>query len=156
VAVNGSEQRNYATLGAWWTLRAALIDDYRRARANGAVALNPRVDFETIMERAGRDEVGSVFTEFNEVQRLGSRKAIVDIGSQAQPFAIFIPDIETEKGQALLALLTNRYLPEGTEGGRTVARPRRSYGYVKGRLMMFQGRPEIVAEGPEDISDDPL
>jgi micrococcal nuclease len=44
VAVNGSEQRNYAALGAWWSLRAELIDDYRRARASGVKSLNSRID----------------------------------------------------------------------------------------------------------------
>lgn len=156
VAVNGSEQRNYAALGCWWTLRAELIDDYRRARAGGAKALNPRVDYETIVEMAGRKESGRVFTEFSEFRRLGSRKAMVDIGSVAQPFSIFIADIETAKGQALLSLLSLRYLSEGTEGGQTVTRPRRSYGYVKGALRLFNGRPEVVVDGPEDVSDVPF
>lgn len=153
VAVNGSEQRNYAALGAWWSLRAEVIDDYRRARSAGSRALNPRVDFEAIMSLAERNESATVFTEFSEYRRLGSRKAVVDIGSVAQPFSIFIPDIEVDKGQALLSLLSLRYLSEGTEGGHTVARPRRSYGYVKGQLKLFNGRPEIVADGPEDVSD---
>lgn len=30
--VNGSVQRDYPPLTAWWALRAAVIDDYRRAR----------------------------------------------------------------------------------------------------------------------------
>ena len=87
---------------------------------------------------------------------LGSRKAVVDIGSVAQPFSIFIPDIKVPKGQALLSMLLQRYLSEGTEGGRTVTRPRRSYGYVKGQLKVFNGRPEIMADGPEDVSDVPF
>ncbi len=156
VAVNGSEQRNYAALGCWWALRGELIDDYRRARASGAKSLNPRVDFEAIMKLAERNESATVFTEFSQFRRLGSRKAVVDIGSVAQPFSIFIPDIEVPKGQALLSLLLQRYLSEGTEGGRTVTRPRRSYGYVKGQLKVFNGRPEIMADGPEDVSDVPF
>lgn len=153
VAVNGSEQRNYAALGTWWALRAEVIDDYRRARANGAKALNPRVDFEAITKLAENNQTATVFTEFSEFRRLGSRKALVDIGSVAQPFSIFIPDIEAPKGQALLSLLSLRYLSEGTGGGQTVTRPRRSYGYVKGQLKLFNGHPEIVVDGPEDISD---
>jgi micrococcal nuclease len=60
VAVNGSEQRNYAALGAWWSLRAELIDGYRRARANGANFLNPRIDFEAILDLAERNESATV------------------------------------------------------------------------------------------------
>jgi hypothetical protein len=37
-----------------------------------------------------------------------------------------------------------------------VTRPRRSYGYVKGQLKLFNGRPEIIADGPEDFSDVPV
>jgi len=67
VKVNGSEQRNYAALGCWWMLRAELIDDYRRARASGSNALNPRVNFEAIMAMAARNESATVFTEFSGI-----------------------------------------------------------------------------------------
>ena len=43
VAVNGAEQRNYAVLTAWWALRAAVIEDYRRARSEGADILDSRL-----------------------------------------------------------------------------------------------------------------
>jgi micrococcal nuclease len=152
--VNGSEQRNYAALGAWWALRAEVIDDFRRSQAAGSRALNPRVHHEAIVERARAGGHATVFTEFGAYRRLGTRKAVIDIGSVAQPFSIFVPDIETEAGQRLLNLVARRYLSEGTEAGRTVTRPGRGYGYVRGMLKLFDGRPEIVAHGPEDVSDD--
>ena len=67
-----------------------------------------------------------------------------------------IPDIETKKGQRLVELLTARYIAGGTEGGRTVTEPCRGYGYVRGKLQMFRQQPEIVADGPEDLSDLPF
>lgn len=121
--------------------------------STGSKTLNPRTDFEVIIELAERNETATVFTEVGEYPRLGSRTAVVEIGSVAQRFSIFLPDIEEDKGQELLSLLSLRYLSEGTEGGRTVTRPRRSYGYVKGRLKLFNGRAEIVADGPENVSD---
>jgi hypothetical protein len=81
---------------------------------------------------------------------------VIDIGSQTQPFSIFIPDIETAKAQELIELLQTRYIAGGTEGGRTVTEPRRGYGYVRGHLKLFNGRPEIVVDGPEDVFDHPL
>jgi len=156
VEVNGSVQRDYPALTAWWAWRAAVIDDYRRARADGSKILNPRIDFEAIEVLAQQGQKVTVFTEFQNYQRLGARKAIVRIGSQAQPFAILIPDIETKKGQRLVELLTARYIAGGTEGGRTVTEPRRGYGYVRGKLQMFREQPEIVADGPEDLSDLPF
>jgi micrococcal nuclease len=156
IEVNGSVQRDYPALTAWWAWRAALIDDYRLGRAHGSKILNPRIDYEAIVALAEQGQKAIIFTEFQQYQRLGARKAIVRIGSQAQPFGIFIPDIEVEKGQRLVELLTARYIAGGTEGGRTVTAPRRSYGYVRGKLQMFRQEPEIVADGPEDISDLPF
>ncbi|MCI0465876.1 MAG: thermonuclease family protein [Beijerinckiaceae bacterium] len=155
-AVNGSERRNYYVLGTWWALRAAVIEDYRRLREGGSEILNPRVDFERIKVLAEERKRATIFTEFGQYVRLGSRKAIVRIGSMAQPFAIFIPDVESDAGQGLVSLLSGRYIAGGTEGGATVTQPRRSYGYVTGQLALFRGDPEIVAGGPEAISDVPV
>lgn len=154
--VNGAVLRDYPPLTAWWALRAAVIDDYRRARAQGTEILNPRIDFETIRQWAEEGRQATVFTEFQAYRRLSSSKAVIQIGSQAQPFSIFIPDIETAEAQALIELLETRYIAGGTEGGRTVTEPRRGYGYVRGQLKLYRGNPEIVVDGPEDVSDYPL
>lgn len=153
VAVNGSEQRNYANLGAWWSLRAAIIDDYRRARADGAGILNSRLDYAEIAERARNGQEIVVFTELATFRRLGSRRAVIDIGSQAQPFQVFIPDIETDEGMALVNLVHERYLAE--DDGRTTIRARRSYAYVQGRLQIFRDAPEVIVPGPAGITDAP-
>lgn len=156
VAVNGSEQRNYYALGTWWALRAAVIEDYRQLREDASEVLSPRIDFEQIKALAQDNKRATIFTEFSKYARLGSRKAVVRIGSVAQPFAILIPDVESEKGQGLVSLISERYIAGGTEGGGTVTHPRRSYGYVTGQLKLFRGDPEIVADGPEAISDAPV
>jgi micrococcal nuclease len=153
VAVNGSEQRNYANLGAWWSLRAAIIDDYRRARAAGAAVLNSRLDYAEIANRARAGEEIVVFTELAAFRRLGARRAVIDIGSQAQPFLVFIPDIESDEGMALVNLVHERYLAD--DDGRTTTRARRSYAYVHGRLQIFRDAPEIILAAPAGISDTP-
>ena len=154
--VNGAVLRDYPALTAWWALRAAVIDDYRGARAEGTEILNPRIDFEAIRQWAAEGREATVFTEFHGYQRLGSRKAVISIGSQAQPFSLFIPNLETDGAQELIELLKARYIAGGTEGGHTVTEPRRGYGYVRGRLKLFNERPEIVVEGPEAVSDQPF
>jgi micrococcal nuclease len=154
VAVNGSEQRNYAALGAWWALRAALIEDYRRARRAGAHILNSRLDFADIRAGAERGERAIVFTEVREFKRLGSRRAIIDIGSRAQPFKVFLPDIESPTGQQLVFLLTDRYITSGSSG-RTVECPRRSYVYVRGTLKLFRDEPELELIDARDVFDSP-
>ena len=152
VSVNGSEQRNYYVLGTWWALRAAVIDEYRCARSGGAEILDSRLDFTAIQSKAEREEEAVVFTELVAIERVGSRKAIIKIGSRAQPFKVFIPDIESPDGQELVNLLDERYIPAGSDG-RTVTRPRRSYAYVAGRLKIFNGQPEIVVSNADQLYD---
>jgi micrococcal nuclease len=94
-----------------------------------------------------------VFTELATFRRLGSRRAMIDIGSQAQPFQVFIPDIETDEGMALVNLVHERYLAE--DDGRTTIRARRSYAYVQGSPQIFRDAPEVIVPGPVDITDAP-
>lgn len=77
---------------------------------------------------------------------MGRHRAVVDIGSRAQPF---VPDIESEHGRAVLALLDNRYLTKDD------THPRRNYAYVSGRLHEFGGAPELTVETAAQIRDVP-
>ncbi|MGY1829122.1 thermonuclease family protein [Geodermatophilus sp. SYSU D01180] len=147
--VNGSEMRNYALLGTWWALRAALIDDYRQRRAVDPTLLNSRLDYEQLRQLAAERAQVTVFTELAGYTRVGRHRAVVDIGSRAQPFKLFIPDIEADGGQAVLALLDNRYLTKGDD------RPRRNYAYVGGRLHEFADAPELTVDTVAQIRDVP-
>jgi micrococcal nuclease len=149
VTVNGSEMRNYALLGTWWALRAALIDDYRRRRAVDPRLLNSRLDYEELQRLAAERAEVTVFTELAGYTRVGRHRAVVDIGSRAQPFKLFVPDIESEHGRAVLALLDNRYLAKDD------THPRRNYAYVSGRLHVFGGAPELTVEAAAQIRDLP-
>ncbi|MGH8869555.1 MAG: thermonuclease family protein [Actinomycetes bacterium] len=152
---NGSVTREYPDLTSWWALRASIVDDYRRARGEGIDVLDSRLHFAELTRRAGAGGEAVVFTELRELRRLGSRKAIIDIGSVAQPFKVFVPDIESSKGQKLVHLLEDRYL--GVSDGATVTRPLRGYAYVRGTLKLFGApgdqTPEIVVDGPDGLFD---
>jgi micrococcal nuclease len=150
VTVNGSEMRNYATLGAWWSLRAEIIDDYRARRAADPRLLNSRRDYAELLELARDQRDGVVFTELASVTWIGQHRAVVDIGSREQPFKLFIPDIESDDGRALLAQLKTRYIAEDPE------RIRRSYAYVRGQLKLFRDEPEIVVTDAGQVTDTPL
>jgi micrococcal nuclease len=141
--------RNYATLGAWWSLRAEIIDDYRARRAADPGLLNSRRDYAELLDLARHQREGVVFTELASVTRVGQRRAIVDIGSREQPFKLFIPDIESNDGRALLAQLKTRYIAEAPE------RIRRSYAYVRGQLTLFRDEPEIVVADAAQVADTP-
>jgi micrococcal nuclease len=147
--VNGSEMRHYATLGAWWSLRAELIDDYRSLREADPSLLNSRRDYAELVELAEHERSATVFTELASVNRVGQRRAIVDIGSREQPFKLFVPDIESDDGRRLLSLLTTRYIADDPD------RIRRGYAYVRGQLKLFRGEPELVVTGPGQVTDAP-
>lgn len=149
--VNGSKRRDYPVLTTWWNLRAALIDRYRQHRTAGKPILNTRLDYAAIEEKAA---VGRTVTLFTEVSRLSlinnGSLGFVDIGSQAQPFTLFLPEVSTADGQRLVNLLLQRYLAAGTDGSE----PRRSYLYATGKLSLFQGKPQMRVTRPEQFTDD--
>jgi micrococcal nuclease len=147
--VNGQEVRNYAALGVWWYLRAEIIQAYRRLkRSNPALPLyNSRLDFEEIEMLAKQGAEATIFTELRSYRRVGGQHAVVAIGSQRQPFQVFIRNAAGANGQQILRLLDNRYVAGGEN------HPRRSYAYVTGKLKIFDGRPEIEVTSPDQISD---
>lgn len=150
LAVNGAVARNYSLLGVWWELRALLIDGFRRAREADATGdlLNSRVDYAALLERAGAGETITVFLELRELRPVG-RHVLIDTGSLAQPFKVFIPDADSAEKEALRRLLANRYL------GTDETQPTRNYAYVTGPLQLYNGRPEIVLTGISQLRDHP-
>ncbi len=149
LAVNGAEARNYALLGVWWHLRAQVIAAYREARIGDPLLFNSRLDYERLLLLAADEAEATVFTELREYHRVGGRHVVVTIGSLQQPFQLFVPDADSDAGQAILRLLDDRYIADEPD------HPRRSYAYVRGTLKRFGGRPEIVVRAKEQISDDP-
>ena len=150
IRVNGVEARNYAALGTWWALRAEIIDQYRALKAaQPALPLyNTRLDHEELVTLAERGEQVTVFTELRSHQRIGGNHAVVRIGSQHQPFQLFIRDVDLDEGQRIVRLLDTRYVPgEGDD------HPRRSYAYVRGTLALFRGRPEMAVSSVDQITD---
>ncbi len=147
--VNGSEMRNYALLHVWWNLRADVIDKYRAARQSRPELLNSRLDYQQIVELAAAGQTATIFTELRTFTRLGQRKAMVDIGSKAQPFKLFIPDMDTEEARDVIRLLDNRYV------ARDENHPGRSYAYVTGELKLFREEPEMIVTVADQLADSP-
>ena len=74
--------------------------------------------------------------------------AVVRIGSQHQPFQLFIRDVDLDEGQRIVRLLDTRYVPgEGDD------HPRRSYACVRWTLALFRGRPEMAVSSVDQITD---
>ena len=143
--------RNYPRLMVWWELRARIIDTFRAARAAdpGLALYDTRIDYPTLVEKAEADETVTVFMELKEGTTVGGTHHAIRSGSLAQPFQLFLPDADRAEIRAVLNLLRNRYVAEGEDY------PRRNYAYVTGPLRLFRGRPEMVVEGVDQVSDLP-
>jgi micrococcal nuclease len=143
--------RNYAQLAVWWELRARVIDAFRAAREADPAAglLNSRLDYDALAAKAAAGGTATVFLELRTARMVGGEHFLIDTGSQAQPFQLFFPKAGRPAVAAALALARNRYIADGE------AFPRRNYAYVTGPLKQFGGRPELVVERADQITDEP-
>jgi len=149
IAVNGSVMRDYAALGTWWQLRAEVIDDYRARKQTDPSLLNTRLDHAKIAAKAQAQEAATVFTEVSSIRRVGANSGLIFTGSHEQPFDLFLPDMDSAAGQEVMKLLETRYISGGE------SQPRRSYAYVTGELSMFGGKPQMVLDSADQITDVP-
>lgn len=147
MGVNGGERRNYAALGCWWQLRGRIIEDYRRVRALDASILNPRLDYAPISAMARETEAATIFTEMRTITRVGGHSGLISMGSVDRPFSLFLPDMDSEAGQAVVNLLEARYISSGED------HPKRSYAYVTGKLSTYRDRPQLVVNSADQIGD---
>jgi micrococcal nuclease len=144
--VNGSVFRNYPRLAAWWELRATLVDGFRAARQGRNDLLNSRLDYAELTRRAAAGETVTVFLELRSMRPAGSH-AILETGSLAQPFSVFIPAADSPERREVVTLVANRYLSDNED------EPRRNYAYITGRLALHRARPEVVLEAIAQVSD---
>lgn len=149
IGVNGSEMRNYPMLGVWWSLRARIIEEYRNYQKNypDKPIWNTRLEYQDLIELAEGEKEVTIFTELKDFKRVGGIHGIIGIGSIHQPFTVFLPNIDDPSGQKIISLLQNRYIPSGLN------HLRRSYAYITGKLMMYNGKPEIILTDVEQIKD---
>jgi micrococcal nuclease len=142
--------RDYPRLVVWWALRAALIDRFRAARAAlpPGRLLDSWLDYVELGALAAAGATATVFLELRSIAAAG-RHAVVDTGSRAQPFKLFIPEADAETSARVLTLLANRYVSDSED------HPRRNYAYVTGPLQLFRGAPELLVTELAQIADAP-
>ena len=143
----GGPHRDYDQLIAWWHYRAGVVEDYRRFGIQRG-AKSVRLDYADIVDAA---RAGSPLTVFCDLQGGISKTvgdgAVIYAGSRAQPFKLWIPDRNSDDGQALLRLIQTRYAGFG-----------RSYVYASGTAQLYPadtGRPEIVLNTTQQLGDAP-
>ena len=148
--VNGEERRNYASLSTWWNLRAVLIDRYRAHLAAGKTIYNTRLDYQLIKQKAQEGKTVTLFTEVSRLTTINNDSiGFVDIGSEAQPFTLFLPNLNMAEGEKIANLLRLRYISDGPDDDH----PRRSYLYVTGALSIFNSNPQMVVSSVDQITD---
>lgn len=146
IAVNGFVARNYTSLKKWWDSRAARIDRFRSLRGLGFIVYDPRVDYMELSFLARRGAEVTIFAEVSVVQRVSGSLGIAFIGSRDRPFALKIPNIDTEDGNAVVDLLERRYIGSAPNYGI-------GYFYATGVLELFRGNPQLVIANTAGISD---
>ncbi len=153
---NPERFRRYERLLPWWHLRARVIETFREhnKRNPGRKILNTRTDYELIRSKAQLNESAVVFTELRHISLLGADKAVVNTGSDTQPFKLFIPDFYSWEGQKILRLLEHRYLTIGYDGS-TVEKGGTNYAYAYGPLKLYNDEPEITITEVSQITDAP-
>jgi hypothetical protein len=109
--------------------------------------LNSRLDYQSLETKAQTEDLVTVFTELRSITRVGGRHGLIGIGSNEQPFNLFLPNVDSAAGQEILNLLESRYISQGDD------HPRRSYAYVTGRLSTYNNRPQLVVTSSNQISD---
>jgi micrococcal nuclease len=117
----------------------------------GRAPLDVNLDYDQITQMAGAGTEAVIFTELAEFTRVGGAHGIIKNRSEHRPFNIFLRDIDEPAGQKIINLISHRYITPS----RQPDHPRRSYAYIKGRLQLFNNKPEIIITSAEQISDHP-
>jgi micrococcal nuclease len=68
--------------------------------------------------------------------------ALIFAGSKFHKFNLWIPNVDNEDKQELVRLIKTRY-----------AGKRRGYVYVSGKITEYGGKPQIVLESIDQLSD---
>ena len=151
-------KRHYERLLPWWNLRANIIENHRIYNMNypDKKILNSRKDYAEIMKLAQttEDQIITIFTELRYITLVSSERAIIQNGSDEQPFMLFMPEVYSAEGQKILSLLNNRYLTLDYDGS-DVRKPGSDYVYVKGPITIYGDKPQIKIKQATQFSDAP-
>ncbi len=140
----GGASRNYPYLIAWWSLRAGIIQHYRRMVDRDKVP-NPRENYKKILEAMESGKDITIFCDIGEgVERKAGKGTLIYAGSKYCKFKLWIEDRYCEMGMKIIRLIETRY----GNGGR-------GYAYVSGKVTGHKGRPEIILTDVKQISDFP-
>lgn len=139
----GGPSRDYSSLVSWWSLRALVVEDYRREGENKGV-LSVRLDYEKIKEASENGEEITVFCDLQDgINQWVGGGALIYAGSKYHKFNLWIPDSTSERAVTIINLVEKRYSALGKRG----------YVYVKGKTSKYNNTPQIQLDGMAQLFD---
>ncbi len=134
--------RNYTILMPWWSLRASIVDDFRRyGQPNGVLSV--RLDYPQILLAAMQQQKITIFCDLQEgITKWIGNSAIIHTGTKDHSLKLWIPEATDEKYAPLVYLINKRYTGLG-----------RGYVYVTGQVTMYRDKPEITLTSLQQLSD---
>ena len=140
----GGPSRDYGTLIPWWSLRASIVEDYRRKGVPAGV-LSVRLDYEKLVEAAETNDFVTVLCDLQGgINKWPGDGALIYAGSKYHKFNLWMPNAHSDEMAPLIRLIEKRYAGQG-----------RSYVYISGNVKKYRGKPEIVLTDTKQISDFP-
>ena len=134
--------RNYAILMPWWSLRASIVDDFRRyGQPNGVLSV--RLDYPKILLAAMKQQWVTIFCDLQDgITKWIGNSAIIHTGTKDHSLKLWIPEATREQYAPIVHLINKRYTGLG-----------RGYVYVSGQLTMYRDKPEITLTSLQQLSD---
>ncbi len=145
---DGGPTRPYDILRPWWSLRGALVDDYRRAVASAPAArlLDVRLDYPALFAAAQAHSFVTVLCDLQQgIRQWIDDGALIWAGSAQHAFNLRIPNLESSVAQRIVQLVQLRYGGTG----------RRNYVYVSGIPTLHHDIPVITLTRLNQLSDFP-
>ncbi|MDC0834112.1 nuclease [Leptolyngbya valderiana BDU 20041] len=140
---NGAS-RNYSSLVAWWAYRASIIDEFRRLGSQ-STAISIQLDYPQLLDAIDTHRDIWVFCDLQGgIRKRVEGGAIVFTGSRLFPLKLWIPTASSSDGLMLVRAIVSRYAGRG-----------RGYAYIRGRVTMHRGLPQIVLRELSQLSDVP-
>ncbi len=134
--------RNYTILMPWWSLRASIVDDFRRyGQPNGVLSV--RLDYPKILLAAMKQQPITIFCDLQEgITKWIGNSAIIHTGTKDRSLKLWIPEASDNKYAPIVHLINKRYTGLG-----------RGYVYISGQVTMYRDKPEITLTSLQQLSD---
>lgn len=138
----GGPARDYDALLPWWNKRGKRVQRFReRGKPNGA--LDVREDYPEIIEAIDKGKELAVFCDLQRgISTRSGEGAALYVGTETQPFSLWIPNATSDAGKKIVSLIENTYARRGF-----------GFAYIVGEITTYKEKPQIVITDIDQIQD---